>query len=119
MSFGTRFGYTGLIEDLEQKVLLDEANNAGAVGRQLGALRQHLGDLSLTVEILIAMLAEAKALDPEVLIARIEAELGDRRAATSSSVVCVRCGATRPASATVITAEGATCDPACASTSGR
>ncbi|MFN0245769.1 MAG: hypothetical protein ACKV2T_02605 [Kofleriaceae bacterium] len=109
----------------------DLAGQAGAAAygvemlqHQLGQLRPMLFELSATVAVLVKMLAEAGQVDPKVIQHRVDAELEARRTwrpppaqpsppAPLPAIRCTRCGRDVAPARTIMTADGAVCDPAC------
>lgn len=98
------------------------AYSAEMAQQHLAQLRPLVFELSATVAVLVKMLAEAGQLDPKVLQYRIEAELEARRnwrpappppPSPIPNIKCVRCGREVPPSTTIMTADGAVCDPVC------
>ena len=89
---------------------------------QLYQLRPMVFELSATVAVLVKMLAEAGQVDPKVIQYRVEAELEERRkpvpfVAPPPEVLpmirCTRCMREVEPSRTIMTADGAVCDPTC------
>jgi hypothetical protein len=90
--------------------------------RQLAQLRPMVFELSATVAVLVKMLAEAGQVDPKVIQYRVEAELEARRnwrpppappAQPLPAIRCTRCGRDVAPERTIMTADGAVCDPVC------
>lgn len=90
---------------------------------QVAQLRPLVFEMSATVAVLVKMLAEAGHLDPNVLQSRIKAEIEERRnwrppppppAGPLPNITCTRCGRERRPEDTLMTADGAVCDPRCA-----
>ncbi len=99
------------------------AYSAEMAQQQLAQLRPLVFELSATVAVLVKMLAEAGHLDPKVLQYRIEAELDARRnwrppppppPQPIPPIKCSRCLREVPPERTIMTADGAVCDPVCA-----
>lgn len=91
--------------------------------QQVAQLRPMVFELSATVAVLVKMLAEAGNLDPKVVQYRVEAELEERRHPKPAPppppeaprvIRCIRCLREVPAERTIMTGNGAMCDPACA-----
>jgi hypothetical protein len=107
----------------------DLAGTAGAAAygvevlqEQLRQLRPLVFELSATVAVLVKMLAEAGQVDPKVIQYRVEAELEARRnwrppppppPSPIPPIRCTRCGRDVLPERTIMTADGAVCDPVC------
>ncbi len=92
------------------------AFNAEMAQRQLAQLRPLVFELSATVAVLTKMLAEAGQLDPKVLQYRIEAEIDARRnwkPEAQPTIKCSRCLREVVPARTLMTGDGAVCDPVC------
>jgi hypothetical protein len=104
------------LHDFERAIAADVAG----LGRQLETLQDKVRDLSMTVAMLMRVLAEQNQLDPKVVRYRVEAQLEDLQArydelqksrkAPTVAVTCSKCGASVPANQTTITADGQICD---------
>jgi hypothetical protein len=102
------------------------AFSVDALQRQVAQLRPMVYELSATVAVLVKMLAEAGQLDPTVVQYRVEAELEERRnpaprppqapdAPDAPRMIhCSKCLRMVHAERTIMTANGAICDPVCA-----
>lgn len=93
------------------------------LSQQLAQLRPLVFELSATVAVLVKMLAESGQVDPKVIQYRVQAELEARRnwrppppppAAPLPAIRCTRCGRDVLPERTIMTADGAVCDPTCA-----
>jgi hypothetical protein len=98
-------------------------SNVDSLRTHIRGLHQDIDELRVTVGILIQMLAEANQVDPTVIRYRVEAALDELHApppvnkATPTqmpaTITCIRCRREVPPASTVMTADGARCDPAC------
>jgi len=111
--------------DINEALDREEAmqSNVDSMATYIRGLRQDIDELRVTVGILVQMLAEANQVDATVIRYRVEAALdelhaphpGDKTAPTAmpATITCVRCRREVPPASTVMTADGARCDPAC------
>ena len=108
-------------EALDREEVLQ--SNVDSMATYIRGLRQDIDELRVTVGILVQMLAEANQVDPTVIRYRVEAALDelhapppvkDAPAGMPATITCVRCRRDVPPANTVMTADGARCDPACA-----
>jgi hypothetical protein len=98
-------------------------SNVDSMRTHIRGLHQDIDELRVTVGILIQMLAEANQVDPTVIRYRVEAALDELHAPPPvnkpasnrmpATITCVRCRREVPPESTVMTADGARCDPAC------
>jgi len=100
--------------------------NIAQLHRIVATQRDQIRDLSVAVSVLVKMLAEQGVLDDKVLRYRVEAEVEERIEAAKRPapvtdedtqlrpMTCTRCQQTRAPSQTIMTADGAVCDPSCA-----
>jgi len=98
-------------------------SNVDSMATYIRGLRNDIDELRVTVGILVQMLAEANQLDATVIRYRVEAALDELHAPRATkpasagmpaTITCVRCRREVPPATTVMTADGARCDPACA-----
>lgn len=99
-------------QDIDSAIQL-EANDFAAVEQQLATARTQIRELSITVGVLVRMLAENVPVDVDTLMYRVEAALDAMSSEAAGRITCVRCGELRLPAQTIMTGDGAICDPGC------
>ncbi len=102
-------GLLAQVEWVEADQLATDAGIAG-LAKRMNQLQQTVADLSVTVGVLTAMLAERGQLDAAAIEQRVASERAAVHATMASTVTCDRCGQRVPGKLTVITASGTLCD---------
>jgi hypothetical protein len=99
-------------QDIDHMVEV-EATDFGAVQQQLAAARAQIRELSITIGVLVRMLAENVPVEADTLKYRVEAAIDAMSVEATGRLTCVRCGALRLPAQTMMTGDGPICDPGC------